>query len=93
MLYAILCYDSEADVGSWTREQDAAAITKLDVVQDGLARVPDARVPSRLPGYLGTNASRITNRNRNARFQWQEPQWPAPHPDGLSQAPSFPHPP
>jgi hypothetical protein len=38
MLYAILCYDSEADVGSWTREQDAAAITKLDVVQDGLAR-------------------------------------------------------
>ncbi|HEY8040332.1 MAG TPA: YciI family protein [Polyangiaceae bacterium] len=38
MLYAILCYDSEAIVGSWTKEQDAAAIAKLDVVQDRLAR-------------------------------------------------------
>jgi hypothetical protein len=38
MLYAILCYDSEAVVGSWTKEQDAAAIARLDVVQDKLAR-------------------------------------------------------
>jgi hypothetical protein len=38
MLYAILCYDSETVVGSWTKEQDAAAIAKLDVVQDKLAR-------------------------------------------------------
>ena len=38
MLYAILCYDSEAVVGSWTKEQDAAAIAKLDLVQQKLAR-------------------------------------------------------
>ena len=38
MLYAILCYDSEAVVGSWTKEQDAAAIAKLDVVQEKLTR-------------------------------------------------------
>jgi hypothetical protein len=38
MLYAILCYDSEAVVGSWTKEQDAAVIAKLDVVQQKLAR-------------------------------------------------------
>jgi hypothetical protein len=38
MLYAILCYDSETVVGSWTKAQDAAAIAKLDVVQDKLAR-------------------------------------------------------
>ena len=38
MLYAILCYDAEAVLGSWTKEQDAAAIAKLDVVQDKLAR-------------------------------------------------------
>jgi hypothetical protein len=37
MLYAILCYDSEATVGAWTPEQDAAAIAKLDVVQQKLA--------------------------------------------------------
>jgi hypothetical protein len=38
MLYAILCYDPEVVVGSWTKEQDAAAIAKLDVVQERLAR-------------------------------------------------------
>jgi hypothetical protein len=38
MLYAILCYDSEAVVGSWTKEQDSAVIAKLDVVTDRLAR-------------------------------------------------------
>jgi hypothetical protein len=36
MLYAILCYDSEDVVGSWTKEQDAEAIAKLDVVQQKL---------------------------------------------------------
>ena len=37
MLYAILCYDSEAVVGAWTKEQDAVAIAKLDVVCEKLA--------------------------------------------------------
>jgi hypothetical protein len=36
MLYAILCYHDEDFVGSWTREQDAAVMTKLAVVQDKL---------------------------------------------------------
>jgi hypothetical protein len=38
MLYAILCYDREDVVESWTPEQDAAVIAKLDVVTDKLAR-------------------------------------------------------
>jgi hypothetical protein len=38
MLYAILCYDSEAVVGAWTKEQDAAAIARLDLVQEKLAK-------------------------------------------------------
>jgi hypothetical protein len=38
MHYAILCYDSEEVVGSWTKEQDDAAIAKLAVVQHKLAR-------------------------------------------------------
>ena len=38
MLYAILCYDSEAVIGSWTKEQDAAVIAKLDVVCGKLAQ-------------------------------------------------------
>jgi hypothetical protein len=33
MLYAILCYDSENVVGSWTKEEDDRAIAKLEVVE------------------------------------------------------------
>lgn len=38
MLYAILCYDSEDVVGSWTKEEDAAVMARLGVVQQDLAR-------------------------------------------------------
>jgi hypothetical protein len=37
MLYAILCYDSEDVVGSWTKAEDDAALAKLDAVCDKLA--------------------------------------------------------
>ena len=37
MLYAILCYDSEDVVGSWTKEEDAAVMVKLGAVQEKLA--------------------------------------------------------
>jgi hypothetical protein len=37
MLYAILCYDSEDVVGSWTKEEDDAAMVRLAVVTDELA--------------------------------------------------------
>jgi hypothetical protein len=36
MLYAILCYDSEEHVNSWTKEEDAAAMAKLATVEDKL---------------------------------------------------------
>ena len=38
MLYAILCYHDEDFTGSWTKEQDAAVMNKLAVVQDKLAK-------------------------------------------------------
>jgi hypothetical protein len=38
MLYAILCYNDEDFVGSWTRDQDAAVMAKLSVVQDKLKK-------------------------------------------------------
>jgi hypothetical protein len=37
MLYAILCYDSEDVVGSWTKEEDDAVMTRLAVVHERLA--------------------------------------------------------
>ncbi|WP_309645895.1 YciI family protein [Phenylobacterium sp.] len=36
MLYAILCYNSEQIVGSWTQEQDDAVMARLQVVHDDL---------------------------------------------------------
>ena len=38
MLYAILCYDSEAVVGAWTKEEDDAVMAKLEVVQAKLRK-------------------------------------------------------
>jgi hypothetical protein len=38
MLYAILCYHDEDFVGSWSKEQDAAVMSKLATVQDGLKK-------------------------------------------------------
>src|SRR5260370_17481095 len=38
MLYAILCYHDEDFTGSWTKEQDAAVMQKLAVVQDKLTK-------------------------------------------------------
>lgn len=37
MLYAIFCYDSEDVVGSWTKEEDDAAMARLGAVQRELA--------------------------------------------------------
>ena len=38
MLYAILCYNSEDIVGSWTKEEDDAVMARLAVVQEKLGR-------------------------------------------------------
>jgi hypothetical protein len=38
MLYAILCYNDEDVVWSWSKEQDAAVMAKLTAVQDGLIK-------------------------------------------------------
>jgi len=38
MLYAILCYNDEAAVGSWTKEEDAAVMARLGLVQEKLAK-------------------------------------------------------
>lgn len=37
MLYAILCYNDEKAVSSWTAEEDAACMERLAEVQDGLS--------------------------------------------------------
>ena len=38
MLYALLCYNNEDTVFSWTKEQDDAVMAQLHVVHDNLAK-------------------------------------------------------
>lgn len=38
MLYALLCYNNEDKVVSWTKEEDDAVMAKLSVVHDRLAK-------------------------------------------------------
>lgn len=48
MLYAILCYNSDDVIATWTKEDDDAVMQRLFVVQDELARLgklgPTARL-------------------------------------------------
>lgn len=37
MLYAIICYNSEAAISAWTPEEDAAVMTRHQAVMAGLA--------------------------------------------------------
>ena len=48
MLYAILCYHNEDVVGSWSKEQDAAVMDKLAIVQDKLKKQGRLRPVARL---------------------------------------------
>ena len=38
MLYAILCYNDEKAVWSWSQEEDQAVMGRLRTVQDGLIK-------------------------------------------------------
>jgi hypothetical protein len=38
MLYAILCYDSEAVVGAWTKDEDDMVMARLGAVQEPRAK-------------------------------------------------------
>ena len=55
MLYAILCYNEEDVVWSWSREQERAVMTRLGAVQERLAKDgkmgPSLRLLSREQGW------------------------------------------
>jgi hypothetical protein len=67
MLYAILCYDTEDIVGSWTREEDAAVMARLAVVNDKLARQGKLGPVARL--MLTTAATTLRRANRGRRTE------------------------
>lgn len=58
MLYAILCYHSEAVVGGWSKEQDEAVMAKLQTVKAGFGAKmgPNLRL-------MPTHAATTLNKN------------------------------
>ncbi|MFI5011324.1 MAG: YciI family protein [Hyphomicrobiales bacterium] len=62
MLYAILCYNSEDAVGSWTKEQHDATMTRLAVVQQKLAKTGRLGPVARL---LPTTAATTLRKGRD----------------------------
>ncbi|PRD44697.1 hypothetical protein C5748_04680 [Phyllobacterium phragmitis] len=60
MLYAILCYNSEDVVGSWSKEEEDAVMGQLMAVQDGLAKAGRLGPVARL---LPTTAATTLRKN------------------------------
>jgi hypothetical protein len=63
MRYAILCYDSEDVVGSWTKEEDDAVMARLGAVQEKLAQQGRLGPVARL---LPTTAATTIRKGREA---------------------------
>ena len=62
MLYALLCYNHEDTVFSWTKEEDDAVMARLNVVHDGLAKQGKLGPAIRL---LPTTAATTLHKNQD----------------------------
>jgi hypothetical protein len=63
MLYAILCYNDENVVGSWTKQEDDAVMAKLTAITDKLAKNGRLGPVARL---LPTTAATTLRKGREA---------------------------
>jgi len=64
MLYAIFCYNAEADVGAMTQEEDDALMAKLQVVEHKLAASGTLGPSARLKPTATAKTLRIGPRSR-----------------------------
>jgi hypothetical protein len=62
MLYAVLCYNSEEMVCSWTKEEDDAVMAKLSVVHDKWEKAGKLKPSIRL---LPTSAATTLDKTRD----------------------------
>ncbi|RJG45633.1 MULTISPECIES: YciI family protein [unclassified Mesorhizobium] len=65
MQYAILCYNSEDVVGSWTKEEDDKVMADLAVVQEKLAKAGKLGPVARL---MPTTAATTLRKTRDEPF-------------------------
>src|SRR4051794_27122068 len=64
MLYALLCYNSEEAVGSWSKEEDRAVMAKLGEVNERLAREGKLGPVARLMNTSAATTLRKSGKNR-----------------------------
>ena len=65
MLYAMLCYNDEDVVCSWTKEEDDAVMARLDVVHKRLAKEGKLGPVARL---LPTTAATTVRKDSDRRW-------------------------
>ena len=70
MLYAILCYNNEAETTSWSKEQDAAVMSKLAAVQD---RLKQARRLGPVARLMPTKAATTVRKDRDPPLVFDGP--------------------
>ena len=64
MLYALLCYNDEQAVASWSKEEDAAVMAKLAAVNDRLASEKKLGPVARLMQTTSATTLRKSGKNR-----------------------------
>ncbi len=79
MLYAILCYNDEDIVGSWTKEEDDLVMGRLAAVNDQLSRAGKLGPVARL--MPTTAATTLRKGGQGKRLE------PGPEPPGVTDGP------
>ena len=64
MLYALLCYNDEQAVGSWTKEEDDEVMARLAAVNDRLTREKKLGPVARLMQTTAATTLRKSGKNR-----------------------------
>jgi hypothetical protein len=73
MLYAILCYNDEEIVGSWSKDEDDAVMAKLAVVHERLEREGKLRPTARLMPTTTATTLRKGGRARRLEASGEPP--------------------
>jgi hypothetical protein len=73
MLYAFLCYNSEEVVGSWSKEEDDAVMSRLAVVHDRLTAAGKLGPAARLMRTTAATTVRKSGRGRRLEASAEPP--------------------
>ena len=73
MLYALLCYNSEEVMASWTKQEDDAVMARLAVVNERLVREKKLGPVARLMPTTAATTLRKTGKNRRLEAGGEPP--------------------